>query len=230
MRALRCGKNDYRGLIGGLLYLSVYTRPDISYSVGVLSQFLANPGLVHWTAAKRILRYLRNSIGVGISYRRDNEGLVLAGASDADWAGNLDDRRSTSGYVFSVQREGGVTSWSSKRQPTVALSSTEAEYVALAAAGQEVLFLRSLLEEFGFAQILPTVISEDNQSCISMTKHSEHKRTKHIDIKFHFLRDLVRDGVISVHYVPTESMVADIMTKHISRFKTEKFRDDMSGL
>ena len=219
---------DYRGLIGGLLYLSVYTRPDISFSVGTLSQFLENPGMCHWIAAKRVLRYLKSTRECALTYRHDTAGVTLIGASDADWSGNVDDRKSMSGYAFRIQKNGGVISWRSQKQPTVALSSTESEYVALAFAGQEVLFLRTLLSELGFVQEVTTVY-EDNQPCISMTKRSDHKRTKHVDIKHHFLRDLVAKKVISVEYMPTEHMVADVLTKHLGRPKTQLFRNELLG-
>jgi hypothetical protein len=221
---------DYHGLIGGLVYLSVYTRPDISFSVGVLSQFLENPGLEHWVAAKRVFRYLKGSMECGLTYRRNDRGVVLSGASDADWSGNLDDRRSTSGYCFHIGTTTAAISWRSLKQPVVALSSTEAEYVALAVAAQEAVFLRSLLGELGFQQNEPTEVSEDNQSCISLAKNpGNHKRTKHIDVKYHFLRDLVANRVIRLEYVPSEAMVADLLTKHLGRPKTELFRRQLLG-
>ena len=198
---------DYRGLIGGILYLAVYTRPDISYSVGALSQFLDNPGPEHWVAAKRVLRYLRGSADCGLVYRKTTGGVLLTGASDANWSGNIDNRRSTSGYCFHIGDTSAAISWRSMKQPVVALSSTEAEYVALAAAAQEVLFLRGLLGELGFRQDAATKLLEDNQSCISLAKNpGNHKRTKHIDIKFHFLRDLVTDGILELQYVESEFM------------------------
>ena len=222
-------KCDYRGLIGALLYLAVYTRPDVSYSVGVLSQFLDNPGSAHWIAAKRVLRYLKCTIDCNLTYRQDSAGVILVGASDADWAGNIDDRKSMSGYVFKIQKNGGAISWRSQKQAAVALSSTEAEYVALAVASQEAVFLRQLLEELGFQQTSPTFIGEDNQSCISITNRTDHKRTKHVDIKFHFLRDFVAKKIISIGYIPSEHMVADVLTKHLGRPKTDTFRNELLG-
>lgn len=222
-------KYDYRGVVGALLYLAVYTRPDISYSVGVLSQFLDNPGMTHWIAAKRVLRYLKSTINCALTYCHDKTGIILSGASDADWAGNLDDRKSMSGYVFKVQGGSGAISWRSQKQPTVALSSTEAEYVALAIASQEAIFLRQLLGELGFEQSLPTFIGEDNQSCISITNRTDHKRTKHVDIKYCFLRDFVAKKFISVNYIPSEQMVADVLTKHLGRPKTDTFRKELLG-
>lgn len=219
---------DYRGFIGGLLYISVYTRPDISFSVCTLSMFLDNPGVVHWTAAKRVLRYLKGTLNCSLTYRKDVNGVVLAGASDADWASSVDDRRSTSGYCFTIQTNSSPISWKSQKQPIVALSSTESEYIALALAGQEAVFLRNLLSEIGFNQSIPTVLSEDNQSCIALTKNpGNHKRTKHIDVKYHFLRNLTNNGVISVIYISTEIMIADILTKHLGRLKTDRFRDQL---
>ena len=139
------------------------------------------------------------------------------------------DRKSMSGYVFKIQKNGGAISWRSQKQAAVALSSTEAEYVALAVASQEAVFLRQLLEELGFQQTSPTFIGEDNQSCISITNRTDHKRTKHVDIKFHFLRDFVAKKIISIGYIPSEHMVADVLTKHLGRPKTDTFRNELLG-
>ena len=141
-------------------------------------------------AAKRVLRYLKGTRELGLTFRRDADGLQLFGACDADWASDVDDRRSTTGFAFMAQKEGAAISWNSKKQPTAAISSSEAEYQAMSAAVQEVLYLRSLLEEMGVKSEGATVIQEDNQSCIKMCKNPVmQKRTKHIDIKHHFVRE-----------------------------------------
>jgi hypothetical protein len=132
-------------MVGSLNYLTT-TRPDISYYVSVLSQFMEKPHEIHWNAAKVVLRYLKGTLDYGIKYT-DASDVELTGYSDSDWAGNLDDRRSTTGYAFSIGS--GVVSWSSKKQPTVSLSSTEAEYKALCAATCEVVWLRRLLQDVG---------------------------------------------------------------------------------
>ena len=127
-------KKPYRNLVGSLLYSAIWTRPDIAYAVSACSRYLENPGWNHWNAAKRILRYMKETKSIGIQFNRD-ESLELYGYCDADWAGELDSRRSTTGYVFMLA--GGAISWKVKAQPTVALSSAEAEYMALSAAVQE---------------------------------------------------------------------------------------------
>lgn len=223
-------KVDYRGVVGGLLYLAVYTRPDIAFAVGALSQFLSNPGWEHWVAAKRVLRYLKGTEDVGLTYRKDKCGVVLAGASDADWAGNVDGRRSTSGYSFRIQKSSAAISWRSTKQPVVALSSTEAEYISMSVAAQEAVFLRALLNELGYTQRQPTIMQQDNQGAICLSKNpGNHKRTKHIDIRHHYIRDLFEDGTIQPQYISTEFMEADILTKNLGRLKVERFRDYILG-
>ena len=221
---------DYRGLVGGLLYLAVYTRPDIAFAVGALSQFLNNPGNDHWIAAKRVLRYLKGTLDIGLTYNKDPRGVVLVGACDADWSGNVDDRRSTSGYTFHIQSDSGAISWKSTKQPIVALSSTEAEYVSLAAAAQETIYIRNILNELGYGQHTTTIIHQDNQGAICLTKHQgNHKRTKHIDVKHHFVRDLFTEHIIEPTYISTEDMEADILTKNVGKVKLQKFRRCILG-
>lgn len=140
---------------------------------------------------------------------------------DADWAGDRSDRKSTSGAIFAVS--GSLVSWVSKKQTTVALSTTEAEYISAAVASQEVVWLRLLLQEFGWNQNEPTVVMEDNQGCIKLASGSSNtSRIKHLDIKHHFIRQLVETQVIKLVYCPSESMLADLMTKPLPspRFKT----------
>jgi hypothetical protein len=142
--------------------------------------------------------------------------MELTGFSDADWAGDLDSRRSTTGFLFKFGDF--PVCWKSKRQPTVALSTAEAEYMSLASAGQTAIWFRQLLADLGFRQDKATVIFEDNQGCIAMAKNPvSHERTKHIDIKYHFIRELVSNETIKVEYLSTEEMEADILTKSLSR-------------
>ena len=196
---------DYRGIVGCLLYLAKQTRPDILATESRLSRYLDNPGKAHWTAAKRVLRYLKGTRQLGLTFVRDADGLKLRGACDADWASDVDDRRSTTGFAFMLQKEGAAISWNTKKQPTAAISSSEAEYQAMAAAVQEVLYLRSLLEEMGVTPEGATTIQEDNQSCIKMCKNPVmQKRTKHIDVKHHFVRERVEDGTVELQYCPTD--------------------------
>ncbi len=206
---------QYQSLIGSLLYLAVATRPDIAYAVGVLSKFCAKPTVAHLTAAKRVLRYLKGTQSLGLKYEGSvDESLTVY--ADADWAGDLDDRHSTSGNV-SIMGSGAV-SWMSKKQPTVALSTAEAEYVALCSATQETIWLRQLLTDIGQPPADATVIWEDNQAAISLAKNPVfHARTKHIDTRYHFIRQELQSGVIAVKYIPTNKMVADILTKPLSK-------------
>ena len=172
---------------------------------------------------KRILRYLRGTVNYGLQFLGEN-GAELYGYSDSDWAGDLDTRRSTSGYVFRI---GDATiNWCSKRQQTVARSTTEAEYVALSAAAQECIWLRRLLSDVGYGSSAPTTIYEDNTGAIDLTKNPKfHNRTKHIDISHHFTRERVASNELLVTHCATEEMVADALTKGLGRIQFQKFRD-----
>ena len=144
---------EYQSAIGSLMYLAVSTRPDIAFAVNSLARFNSNPQKDHWTALKRVLRYLKGTINIGILYKQDGSDKCI-GYSDADWAGDTSDRKSTSGYIFMFS--GGPISWSSKKQKCVALSTAEAEYVALSGAAQECLWLRQLEKELGCSSEGPT--------------------------------------------------------------------------
>ena len=149
----------------------------------------------------------------------------LVGESDADGSGDVNDKKSTTDYYFKLNRRGAALSWSVKKQATVALSSSEAEYQGIAAVVQEALYLQQLLEDFGIQQKHPIAIGEDNQSCIKLCQNPVmHKRSKHIETKFHFIRDKAEDGTISIHYIPTDKMAADIFTKSLPVSKVETFR------
>uniref|UniRef100_H3H993 Integrase catalytic domain-containing protein n=1 Tax=Phytophthora ramorum TaxID=164328 RepID=H3H993_PHYRM len=185
----------YRSAVGALMYLMVATRPDLAAAVGVLSQFSADPCPTHWQALKRVLRYLQATPTHGLEFSREDS-LGMCGYSDADWAGDIESRRSTSGYAFMMN--GGCISWRSKKQRTVALSSTEAEYMALSEATQEAVWLKVFLCELGeMASDEAVKIYEDNQGSIALAKNPQfHKRTKHIDIRYHFVREKVEDGQV----------------------------------
>jgi len=204
---------DYASLVGSLLYLSVCTRPDISYAVGVLSKFMANPTTTHWNAAKAVLRYVAGSIDTGITYGGGGNGASdgVYGYCDADYAGDLDTRRSTTGYVFLIN--GGAVSWASKRQATVAASTTEAEYIAAAAAAKEALWLRTLLRELGASQQTVSIYA-DNQSAMKVISNPiTSARSKHIDVAHHLVRERAARGEVAFTYIPTAEMVADALTK-----------------
>jgi hypothetical protein len=207
----------YRNAVGSLMYLMVCTRPDIANAVGIVSQYMQNPGRAHWSAVQHIFRYLRGTSGASLELGGDpHNKIILSGFSDSDYAGDLDGRKSTSGYCFSLGR--GMISYQSKRQPCVALSTTEAEYMACCSAAREAIWLRGGLSELGFEQKLPTLIHEDNQGCIALVRNPvNHERTKHIDVRFHFIRDSVEKGLVIIRYCATKDMIADILTKPLHR-------------
>lgn len=214
-------QEKYQSIVGSLLYAAMATRPDIAQAVGVISKFCSCPNESHMTAAKRILRYLNGTSNLALKFQKSGESLC--GYADADWAGDQDDRRSTTGNLFMMAD--GPVSWLSKKQATVALSTSEAEYVAVSIASQEAIWLRRLLKDLGIDQGKPTPIMEDNQGAIAMSRNPiGHARTKHIDIRYHFIREQVQEGTISLHYCPTENMIADLLTKAIPKEAFLKFK------
>ena len=216
---------NYQAAIGCLTYAALGTRPDIAIAVNMLSQFMSNPANVHWKAVKRVLRYIKGTLDYGILFSGSKE-IVLSGYSDSDWASDVDSRKSYSAYIF--QLCGGPISWRCKKQSIVALSSTEAEYVALSMASQESIWLRRLLSGIGFKQTNATTIKEDNQGAICLSKNpTEHPRTKHVDIRHHFIRQMIEIKEVKVEYCPTNEMLADALTKGLSRDKFERLRAAM---
>ena len=219
----------YRSLVGSLLYLVKQTRSDIMFTVNILSRHMNAPIDQHWLCGKRLLRYLQVSKDLKLTYTKEAS-YDLVGESDADWSGDVNDRKSTTGYYFKLNGRGTALSLGVKKQPTVALSSSEAEYQGMAGAVQEALYLKQLLEDFGIQQKRPIEIGEGNQSCIRVCQNPVmHKRSKHIETKFHFIRDKTEDGTISIHYVPTDKMAADIFTKSLPVPKVEIFRAVLTG-
>ena len=219
----------YRSLVGSLLYLAKQTRPDIMFTINILSRHMNAPTNQHWMCGKRLLRYLQGSKGLKRTYTKEAS-YDLVGESNADWSGDVNDRKSTTGYYFKLNGRGAALSWGVKKQATVALSSAEAEYQGMAAAVPEALYLKQLLEDFGIQQKRPIAIGEDNQSCIRLCQNPVmHKRSKHIETKFLFIRDKTEDGTISIHYVPTDKMAADIFTKSLPVSKVETFRAVLMG-
>jgi hypothetical protein len=202
----------YREAVGKLIYLTTCTRPDIAYAVGAVSRFMANPGQEHWKTVKHIMRYLKRTPTRGIQYGGANADLVLRGFSDADWGGDIDTRRSTSGLVFTLG--GGPITWRSNRQRSVALSSMEAEYMALCDAAQEAVWGGRLLGDLGVPPEDAIEIGTDNFAAEQFAKdHKFHGRAKHIAIKYHFVRERVSDKAITVYRVPGVEMIADVFTK-----------------
>eukprot|EP00253_Pinus_taeda_P026176 PITA_26176 len=212
----------YRQLIGSLMYL-VNTRPDICFAVNTMSQFMCEPRKVHWVAAKHILRYLQGTMDYGLDYRQ-GDGVRLVGYTDSNWAGCASDRKSTSGCCFGLGSV--VVSWFSRKQQSVALSSAEAEYMAASLASCEAIWLRKLLFGLFGQRLRPSVIYCDNQSCIELTENPVfHDRSKHIGIRYHFIRDYVQKGAVKLEYISTNEQVADILTKALPRGKHVYFRD-----
>lgn len=215
-----CEKIDpkkYQSLIGSLLYLSISTRPDISYAVNKLSQFNVNPHSEHWSAAKHILRYLSSTRNMKLTYRKTTK--KLEGYADADWAGNCD-RKSQSGYSFILANSAVV--WETHKQKSVALSSTEAEYVALSNASKEAVYLKNLLTDIGFEGYVADQIKlfGDNLSAIQLVKNPVyHARSKHIDIRVHYVREVYNNNVIQLEYCSTNDNIADIFTKSLCKQK-----------
>jgi transposase InsO family protein len=209
----------YLQAVGALMYLAVATRPDIAYAVGVLARFNKNPGPLHWKAVKHLFRYLKGTLDYTLTYSGSTPSSELFSTyTDADHAGNPDNGRSTSGYV--VKMGNGAISWSSRLQGIVALSTTEAEYVAATSAGQEIIWLRNLFTELGYTFDSPSTLHIDNRSAISVAKNPEHHgRMKHLDLRFYWLRDEVDKGRISISHLRTDAMPADILTKALGRVK-----------
>jgi hypothetical protein len=210
----------YRQLIGSLMHLSVTVRPDIAFSVGALARHMAEPTSAHWLCAKGVLRYLAGTPSLGITYGgRGGTPLELVGYCDADYAGDTDSRKSTTAYCFLLNS--GAVSWQSKRQPTVAASTTEAEYMAAASATKEALWLRKLLSalQLGCGTIS---IFADNQSAIKLLRNPIITgRAKHIDVMHHFARERVLRKEVSVSYISTDAMLADVFTKALPIAKHE---------
>ena len=215
--------NDiYRQLIGCLLFLCVNTRPDIAAVVSILSQRVSNPTKEDWVELKRLIRYLKGTkhFKLKLGNLRSNNLIVF---SDADWAQNRNDRKSNTGYLFKFN--GAAISWTCRKQQCVALSSTEAEYIALAETAKELIWVRKLLEDFEMLQEEPVIVYEDNQSCIKLVDNEKiSRRTKHVDTRYHFINDLKNRKILDIKYCPTEDMEADIFTKPLSFIKFEKFR------
>lgn len=212
-------QKPYSELVGMLQWVANGTRPDIQFSINRLSQFLRQPKDDHWTAAIHVLRYLKNTQHLRLCLGSDAK-QPLHGYSDADWASTTEDRRSTTGWIFKYG--GGPVSWKSRRQPTVALSTTEGEYMAMSDASKKALWLKGIVEDLG-AEDDVVRLHYDNMGagCLSAGEGLP-RRTKHIDVRHHFIRDCIKSGKINISYTPTADMVADVLTKPLSRMQHEK--------
>ncbi|RVW60823.1 Retrovirus-related Pol polyprotein from transposon TNT 1-94 [Vitis vinifera] len=217
-------KGRYQRLVGKLIYLS-HTRPDIGFSVSVVSQFMNNPTEKHMTAVIRILRYLKMTLGKGLFFQRTTKKEIEI-FSDVDWAGSVTDRRSTSGYCSFVW--GNLVTWRSKKQSVVARSSAEAEFRAMAQGICEGIWLNRLLEELRVPLKHPIVLYCDNQAAISIAKNPvHHDRTKHVEIDRHFIKEKIEEGVFKVNYTPTNCQTADILTKALARVNFEDLTEKL---
>ena len=206
---------EYQSMVGSLMYLVMGTRPDIAFAVSKLSQFLVNPRKSHRDAAVRTLRYAYTTKSYVLTYGGASD-LQILGYSDADYAGDLETRRSTSGFVFTLNH--GAISWKSQRQRSTALSTAEAEYMALAEATKEAVWLKGFLSSVLNKPLDPITLYEDNQSAIAIANNPvDHQRTKHIDIRYHFTRDAMEHNHIRLAYTSSATMIADLLTKPFPR-------------
>ena len=222
---------EYRTIVGSLIYAMTCTRPDLSFVVSKLSQHLSRPTEGDWNLLKQVLRYIKGTLNYSLHFTKSDTNLRLTGYSDSDWAGCREDRRSITGYCFQLCDNGPVISWKSRKQPTVALSTCEAEYMALCETSQEAVYLSRVLKD-----LIPTDVDEpvsiygDNQGSLDLVRNPvKHNRTKHIDIRYHYIRELFHAQVITVSHVSTGDNVSDVMTKAVSKFKYEKFCPSLFG-
>ena len=204
----------YASVVGSLMYAMLCTRPDICYAVGLVSRYQSNPGEAHWKAVKRILRYLKGTMDYSLCYQ--GKDLLLRGYTNADWAGDVDERKSTSGFIFLLGNS--AISWSSKKQTCVALSTMESEFIAFSSTVQEGVWLKRFLDHLKVTSSKePVTIMSDSQSSIAYTKDPKfHSKTKHIDIKYHYVKDMVARGEVNLKYISTHDMIADPLTKVVT--------------
>lgn len=216
---------EYHKAVGGLLYIATTTRPDISAAVGLLCRRTNHPRQCDWNAVKRVHRYLKGTaeLRLHICVGRETQ---LNGYVDADWGSDPEDRKSISGYIF--MHGGNTISWGSKKQTSVALSSTEAEYIAASLACQELSWLHQLFVDLGYKVDYPTILREDNQGCIKLaTSEKSSARTKHIDVRHHYLRNLQEQNVMRLVYCTSQDMVADALTKPLPRSRFTALTEKM---
>jgi hypothetical protein len=204
--------NSYAKVLGEPQFLANATRPDIAFAMNRLAVYTANPSLQHVGALKRILKYLAGTQNHGITYSKiQSSGNLFHGYADAVYA-NVDDCKSTSGYVYIMA--GGAITWRLKKQMTVTLSSTEAEYIALSEAGRKACWLRNLFKELGFPQLAPTLLEGDNDGSIAMARNPQfHKWAKHIEIRWHWVRDLTQNSILDIESCRDPEQTADVLTK-----------------
>lgn len=213
----------YREIVGSLMYIMTATRPDLCFAVTKLSQFMSKPTVAHLGLAKYVLRYIKGTFDHGLKFCKSETGLKLTGYCDSDW-GSSGDRHSVMGYCFKLNNQDPLISWKSKKQRIVALSTCEAEYVSISYAVQECNFLSQLYVNVTGSQRDTALIFVDNQGAIALAKNPVyHQKSKHIDIKYHFVRSQIEDRSVELVYVPSDENVADMFTKPISKSKLLKF-------
>eukprot|EP00253_Pinus_taeda_P033599 PITA_33599 len=211
----------FKQLVRSLIYLTA-TRPDINFAVNYISRFMSTPKADHWIEAKHVLCYVRGTPDYGLLYTWSSD-PTLSGYTDSNWAGSVDDRKSTAGYVFSLGS--GIVTWTSKKQHAVALSSTKAEYRGLVKASCEAVWLRRMLADMHVSQAGPTPLFCDNPGVLKLAKNPIfHEQTKHVETHCHYIQQLVEDKSIQLLYVPTMEQPADIFTKPLGPDKFVKFR------
>ena len=216
----------YQMMVGSLIYASISTRPDITHAVNQVARHMSAPTDVHMKMVKRIFRYLNGTRTHGLEYSNSKQSskIVLSGYCDADWGGDLTDRKSTTGYCTFMN--GNLISWQTKKQTTVALSTAEAEYMAISDLAKEIMWMRMILTELQLSIETPTIIYVDNQPAIRISENdSDHDRTKHIDIRHYYIRDLVNDGSVKLQWISTDNQLADIFTKALGPSIFIKLRD-----
>lgn len=205
---------SYSSAVGSVMYLMVSTRPDIAFTISCLSRYMSDPGPPHWEAMKWLLRYLLCTVNTGICFTKCTKGVSLCGYVDANYAADRDSRKSTISYIFTLC--GSCISWKSQLQHIVALSTTESEYVAITECFKEAIWLKGILSEIGFLKEKIVVFS-DSQSAIQLCKnHVFHDRTKHIDVRYHYIRDVVEKEQVLLEKIPSEVNPADMGTKCLS--------------
>ena len=216
---------NYREVVGSLMYLAQVTRPDICFPVSFVSRYLDNPTAVHFTMVKRILRYLKGTADMGLLYG-DGGSQKLDCYSDSDFGNDVLSRRSMSGVLLKLGNNPVI--WSSRRQNVVALSTTEAEYIAASEAVKEMIWLRRMVNEI-FKKTIRPVLFVDNQSSIKLIKNPEfHRKTKHIDVKYHFVREKYDEKIFEIVYVPTDEQQADVFTKALTNTLFAKAQRDLN--
>ena len=219
-------RHDYRGLVGSIAYLSLSTRPDLAFPAHLFSRFLCNPGFAHWQAAKHVLRYLRGTADVGITFMKcDDTGLN--GYTDSDYASCKDDRRSITGFCFIVGS--GSISWAARQQTCVATSTTEAEIHALSEAVKEAVHLRGILDTL--EESIATILFTDSQSCLALaTRDDNSAKTKHFATRMAYVRETVKNQSIDLKFVASGDNCSDIFTKGLGKTKTQQHLARLSAM